>query len=165
MFVARKVVRFFEDKHQGKETELYADLLAHLIKNKFKQDGKLVLNIAERGNTTRNTVLEKALDIAKERAARTLPKDQLTRPVVFNVQNHLTEPLLNIADYLCWTVQRVFERGETRYYDFMRSKITSVVDLYDKDNYRNYKNYYNATSKPLTAKNQLIVSQKSPPST
>jgi hypothetical protein len=32
-----------------------------------------------------------------------------------NEINPLQEPLLNVADYLCWTIQRVFERGETRY--------------------------------------------------
>lgn len=47
--------------------------------------------------------------------------------VVFNVQNQQTEPILNLAGYLCWPVQRIFERGETRHYDFIGKKISLVV--------------------------------------
>ena len=79
--------------------------------------------------------------------------------VTFNVQNHLTEPLLNIADYLSWSVQRVFERGETRYYDYVRDKISLVVDLYDTKNYPGSRNYYRRDH-ILTAANKI-----SPPST
>lgn len=66
----------------------------------------------------------------------------------------LQEPLLNIADYLCWTVQRVFEKGETRYYDFVKEKISVVVDLYDTDRYEGFQNYY-SPKKPLTAENKI----------
>ncbi len=62
----------------------------------------------------------------------------MTTNVVFNVQNHLTEPLLNVADYFCWSIQRLFERGETRYYNFIHDQISVVVDLYDSGNAQNY---------------------------
>ena len=75
--------------------------------------------------------------------------------VVFNVQNQHTEPILNIADYLCWPVQRVFERGETRYYDFIQDKISRVVDLYDAKNYAGWKHYYKPRKNPLTAANKI----------
>ena len=77
--------------------------------------------------------------------------------VVFNVQTPQTEPLLNIADYLCWSVQRIFERGETRYYDFIKEKLSLVVDIYDDKNYKGSKHYYRVGQ--LTAQNKL-----SPPS-
>ena len=51
--------------------------------------------------------------------------------VLFNVQKPTVEPLLNIADYLCWSIQRVFEKGETRYYEYVRNKISVVWDIYD----------------------------------
>ena len=59
-----------------------------------------------------------------------------------------------IADYLCWAVQRVFEKGETRYYEYMIEKIKLVVDLYDIKNYEKGKNYYTIKN-PLTAKNEI----------
>ena len=129
-------------KHHHQEAEFYADVLSHLLKNKLKLERKVVLNIAERGASTRNANLQLALLKAVARFEKTRSVDHISSLVVFNVQNHRTEPLLNIADYLCWSVQRIFERGETRYYDFMGDKIRLVVDLYDSAKYEGSLNYY-----------------------
>jgi hypothetical protein len=160
IYVARKEMERYERIHNGNEADFYADILSHLIKSKLKSQGKLVLNIAERGNTTKNKVLQNALEIAKKRAAYKVKESDMLRDVIFNVQNHYTEPLLNIADYLCWAVQRVFEIGDLRYYDFIKEKITLIVDLYDTEKYVGFSNYYNPSKKPLTSKNKL-----SPPCT
>jgi hypothetical protein len=156
--VARKIPAMFAKNHNNCESEFYADLLSHLLKNKLKLGRKVVLNIAERGACTKNTNLELALNKAAERFTKTRDKSEIASQVVFNVQNHTTEPLLNVADYFCWAVQRVFERGDTRYYDYLQDKISLVVDLYDSDNYKGSKNYYKKGN-PLTAGNKL-----SPPS-
>ena len=158
VMVARKIPRLFLTKHNGKDSEFYADVLSHLLKNKLRLGQRLVLNIAERGNSTKNTNLELALNKAVERHGKKHDTDGITSTVVFNVQNHHTEPLLNVADYLCWAVQRVFERGETRYYDFLGDKISLVVDLYDSASYVGNQHYY-------TRKHRLTAAQKlSPPS-
>jgi hypothetical protein len=41
------------------------------------------------------------------------------------------EPLLQAADYAMWSVQRAFERGEMRYFDFIGHKVEVVWDVYD----------------------------------
>lgn len=152
--IGRKIPALYERKHNGNESEFYADMLSHLLKNKFHKEGKLILNIAQRGRSTRNSVLESA----KEKAVKRFtdhPNGKLARTeIAFNIQNHLTEPLLNIADYFCWALQRVFERGETRYYDFIADKVPVVIDLYDQENYENWGNYY-GNKRPLTAKNKI----------
>lgn len=151
--VGRKIPDLYERKHHGREADFYADLLSHLLKNKLNKGGKLVLNIAGRGKTTKNQNLEEAL--AKATARNRKRKDQPIRTqVVFNVQNHLTEPILNVADYFCWAIQRVFERGEMRYYHFVQEKVSLVIDLYDTQNYQNSGNYY-GRRRPLTASNCL----------
>lgn len=45
MVVARKIPALFEKQHNGREDEFYADLLAHLVKNRLKRAGTLVLNV------------------------------------------------------------------------------------------------------------------------
>lgn len=65
--VARKIPALFAKKHHSRDSELYADLLSHLIKNKLKTDQRLVLNIADRKASTRHANLELALRKAKER--------------------------------------------------------------------------------------------------
>lgn len=154
MVVGRKIPVLFARKHHGRDSEFYADLLSHLLKNKLKLGQRQVINIAERGKTTRNQVLELAMTKARERFAKTQDAADISSEVVFNVQNPRTEPLLCVPDYLAWTVQRVFERGETRHYDFMRERISLVVDLYDAEKYEGSRNYY-TPKRPLTAENKL----------
>jgi hypothetical protein len=152
--VARKIPARFEKSHHSQENEFYADLLSHLIKKRVKGSRKLVLNVAARGSSTRDKVFAEALSIANQRALKRWSQQDLNSHVVFNVQTPRTEPLLNVADYLCWAVQRVFEQGETRYYDYLQERIRLVVDLYDSDRYAGYQNHYDKKN-PLTAKNKL----------
>ena len=156
--VGRKIPSLFILKHNKRESEFYADLLSHLIKNKLQTGGDLILNVAERGNTTKNTNLGIALNKATDRFFKKNRGGMINTKVVFNVQTPRTEPILCVADYLCWAVQRVFERGETRYYNFISDKISLVVDIYDSEHYDRSGNYY-TEKHPLTPINKL-----SPPS-
>ena len=99
--VARKHTDIYERKHNGKEAEFYADLLSHLLSDKLQLGGKLVLNIASRGITTKNQNLQLAITKAIARHKRGNINETITTEIAFNVQNHLQEPLLNIADYFC----------------------------------------------------------------
>ncbi|MCC5840007.1 MAG: hypothetical protein JJT96_07775 [Opitutales bacterium] len=152
--IARKIPALFEKQHCGREDEFYADLLSHLIKRRVKRSGTLVLNVAERGSSTREKMLAQALDLAIDRAKKRWGSEGARRRVVFNVQTPLSEPLLTVADYICWAVQRVFEQGDVRHYNYLASKIRLVVDLYDRDKYPGYRNYYDKRN-PLKAENKL----------
>ena len=134
MMVGRKIPALFARKHNGHEAEFYADLLSHLLKDTPKMDRRLVITVAARGKTTRNQTLELALAKARERYGKKPDASEIGSEVVFNVQSPQTEPLLCVADYLAWSVQRVFEKGETRHYDFVKERISLVVDLYDQRN-------------------------------
>ena len=156
--VAAKIPGLYVKKHNASPREFYADLLSHLLHDKLEADCKMVLNIAKRGTSTRHDNLELSLQKAIARFNRQYPDSIVNSQVVFNVQDQLTEPLLNIADYLCWSIQRVFEKGETRFYDHVQDKIKLVVDLYDNEGIESSANRYG--NKPLSAKNK-----KSPSST
>ena len=156
--VGRKIPALFARKHNNREAEFYADLLSHLLKNKLQAGDDLILNIARRGGATRNSVLQMGLDKAVMRFLKRKPEKPIKTRIVFNVQSPRNEPLLAVADYLCWAVQRVFERGETGYYNFVVGKISRVMDLYDPSRYRNNRNYYTENN-PLTPENKI-----SPPS-
>jgi hypothetical protein len=147
--VGRKIPAIFEKSHNSQENEFYTDLLSHLLKNKFATLDKLVLNIAERGSSTNNKNLEKALISAKTKFSKNYKGKDILTEINFNIQNQTSEPILNIADYFCWSIQRVFERGETRYYDYLSEKISLVIDLYDTTKYGSWDNYY-SNKKRLT---------------
>jgi hypothetical protein len=152
--VGRKNYGIFISKHNSREEEFYGDMLSHLLKNKFQMGGKLVLTISERGSSTKNQNLEKALEKAKGRFSTVKPKEDIATKIVFNIQNPIIEPLLCVSDYLCWAIQRVFERGEMRYYNFIEDKISLIIDVYDSENYKGNKNYYTEKNK-LSLKNRL----------
>lgn len=151
---ARKELPRFQNKHHGDEAEFYADVLGHLIKNKLEMGRRLVLNIAHRGNSTGNKNLERALAKAVGHLERRKVGAAVTSKVVFNVTTPVQEPILWIADYLCWAVQRVLERGETRHYDFVKDQIAMACDLYDTGSYAGSRNYY-GRQRPLTVANKL----------
>lgn len=152
--IGRKIYDIFIKKHNSKEEEFYGDMLSHLLKNKFEIEGKLILTISERGSSTKNSNLLQALEKAKTRFNKAKPEKEAKTEIVFNIQNPTKEPLLTVADYLCWSIQRVFERGETRYYNFMKDKISLIIDIYDTSKYAGNKNYYNEKNL-LTAQNKL----------
>ena len=151
--VGRKIPDLYVRKHNSRESEFYADLLSHLLKNKLQSEGDLVINVAQRGVVTRNIIFEQALEKATARFLKSRIPSHLKAHVAFNVQYPYTEPLLNVTDYLCWAVQRVFERGETRYYNFIADKISLVVDLYDST-HSEVGNYYTSRN-PLTPLNKI----------
>ena len=157
--VATKIPDLYVKKHNASPREFYADLLSHLLHDKLETDCKMVLNIAKRGTSTRHDNLDLSLHKAIAKFTRQYPDSIVNSQVVFNVQDQLTEPLLNVADYLCWSIQRVFEKGETRFYDHMQDKIKLVVDLYDNEGMESGENKYDRNN-PLTAENK-----KSPLST
>lgn len=155
VIVARKSIELFTTKYKDKQEYLYADLVSHLLKNKFSKHDKMILTIAERGSSTRMNNLDLALKKAQQRFRDKNANKEIRTELLFNIQYPTTEPLLNLADYLCWAVQRVFEKGETRYYELIKEKISLVIDLYDKDRYKNWRNYYDNKKNPLTEKNKI----------
>lgn len=153
--VGRKNIERYETKHKGKEEYFYADLLSHLLKNKLSIHRKLVMHISERGKSTKNQNLELAFLKAKQRFTKKKELKDIKTKVVFNVNYPTKDPLLNLADYFCWTVQRVFEKGEIRYYNFIKEQIKLVIDLYDTEKYKDWGNYYTNKTNPLTTKNKI----------
>lgn len=152
--VGRKDIERYETKHKGREEYFYADLLSHLLKNKFTKHPKLVLHISERGKSTKNHNLDLAFAKAKQRFNKSNNGVAIKTRIVFNVNYPTLDPLLNLADYFCWTIQRIFEKGEVRYYNYISDQIKLVVDLYDASKYNNWDNYYNKKN-PLTSKNRI----------
>lgn len=114
----------------------------------------MILNIASRHNSTSYNNLENALKLAKERYLKKDSIDNIKRIINFNVQPYNKEPILSIADYFCWSVQRIFEMGETRFYNFLEPQIKLVFDVWDIENYKGNKNYYKGKNK-LTEANKI----------
>jgi hypothetical protein len=133
--VGRKDYNIYEKKHNGNQAEFYADMLSHLLHSSMNGYDKLVLNIAHRSRCTTHTNLEKGLQKAIAIAKHKYPEACNCCEMVFNVQHPTTEPIINLADYFLWALQRKIERNENRYADFLSSQFNSIVNLYtDEEN-------------------------------
>lgn len=60
--------------------------------------------------------------------------------------------MLQVVDYANWSVQRAFERGEMRYFNFLRDKFELVWDIFDKNNYKGGGNFYDRNRNPFEIK-------------
>ena len=153
MVVARKIPALFEKQHHGREEEFYTDLLAHLVKNRLKRSGTLVLNVAERGSSTREKVLSEALRLATERAAKKWGGGNLKARGFQRAKSAHRAAVDGFGLSLLGSSARL-RAGELRHYNYLAEKIRLVVDLYDRDKYEGSRNYYDKRN-PLTAANRL----------
>ena len=57
--------------------------------------------------------------------------------VKFNFEHnpHYSHSALQIADYVAWSVFRVFEDGERKYYEVLRDRISFIQDIFNKKVY------------------------------
>lgn len=76
---------------------------------------------------------EKGLEKAAIIATNKYPGCSNRCKMVFNVRQPTAEPIINLADYFLWAVQRKWERNESRYIDFLGKRIRSIQNLYNGD--------------------------------
>lgn len=150
--VGRKDLGRFVNKHNKQEKEFYIDLLSRLIFDKGGYE-KLILNVATLGNTVRTQMLEEAVIKAERLAVEKKGVKGFKAQIKFNIQPYQGEPLLTVPDYGLWAVQRVFERGENRFYDLIKPKIRYVTDLYGSSSNGREPSY--SPAHPLTKGNLI----------
>ena len=91
------------------------------------------------GSVVRQDTMQDAIDNAINTFTKKWTKENNNKIRVL-IQKNSEEPLLWAVDYVLWTIQRVYEKGEYRYYNFLKDKIKLVHDIFDFEKYP--KNYY-----------------------
>lgn len=130
--IALKDPERFVHKHNSKELAMYTDLLSHLLKDKLYPGGHYSLCVAQIGNIIKSGHLQTAIKRAiKLRVADIEENDEIKTDYFF--RNQLTEPLLNVADYFCWAIQRVLEKKESRFYNYIQTKVMNLQLLWDNE--------------------------------
>ncbi len=150
--VARKSEALFRKKFGLDNVKLYEYLVAKLFENRLHKYKQIDLYFAAMGNTVREHTMRRALEEARTRFKAKWGTDHEGEVRIF-VQNPSHAPMLQVVDYVLWTVNRVFEKGDFRYYRFLLEKISLVQDIFDFERYPN--TYY-------TSKNPLQPEKKSP---
>ena len=140
LFVDRKIESIFLKRHQGKEYLFYDDMVIKLFENKLHLSSINHIYFAVRGNKKRQSPLNNAIitarNIFEKKSSKRINSDCRVIP-----QTPTGEPCLQIIDYINWAVYRAFVNGEERYVNYIKEKISFLVDIYDFEKYP--KNYYN----------------------
>lgn len=136
--VARKIEGVFK-KHGCSESKFYDALISHLFKNILHRAKNNFIYFSKRGSKNRQEPLEKAIEHAKK-LFETKFFIKVGSKAYIQSQIPTGEPCLQVIDYMNWAVYRVFTKKDTRYYNFIKDKVSFIWDIYDTTKYPN--NFY-----------------------
>lgn len=139
--VARKIKALFVKRHQSNANVFYDDLITKLFQNKLHLAASNKIYYAVRGNRIRQEPITNAIQTAIL-SFESRWNTKVTSTIDVQAQTLSGEPCLQIVDYINWAVQRAFIRRDMRYFNFVKEKVSYLVDIYDTDKYP--KNYYNS---------------------
>lgn len=146
----------FDSNWRYSDEKIYDSCVKRLFKDRLHIANDNFITFARRGKSIRNVALLHALNKAKENFEKKSGKEVSTSlHVISNYPSN--EPCLQVADYCLWALQRLYERHEERFFDFIRNKFKRIIDLDDKRE-KGYGIYYDENNQ-LTAdkiKNSLL---------
>lgn len=148
-----KVVEYVRQRNQRESdyryhpNELYDYMVRRLFKNLLHKDDQYHITFAKRGQADRTLALQQALVVARNRFSR---QWHITSSAPINVipDEPPDAPGLQVVDYFLWALQRLYERREERYVEYLWDSFRVVHDLDDTRQAR-YGVYY-TQKKPLT---------------
>ncbi len=128
--------------------ELYDYLVGRLFKQRLHQSNKYHITFSKRGKSDRTAALRKALQSAQDRFAEqyNITSDASLQVSQVRPRDHAS---LQAVDYFIWALQRLYERGEERYMNYLWSAFRLVHDIDDRRE-AGYGVYYKR-KKPLNA--------------
>ena len=126
---------------------VYDDLVAAIFTDRLHLAAETRIVFARRGKADRNVALAGALALAQVKFTRRYRRATGSK-VTVNSSTPSETAGLQVVDYYLWALQRLLERGEARYFDYLRPAFRLVIDR-DDARRRGYGEYYTAAN-PLT---------------
>ncbi|MCB9122577.1 MAG: DUF3800 domain-containing protein [Caldilineaceae bacterium] len=132
--VARKIEPVFRNSFQARESDFYDHLVSQLFKNALHRYEDNRLYFAKRGSRSRQAPLQQAIQRGVQEFEATW-NTKISTNINVQAQIPSDEPCLSIVDYMNWAVYRAFTRREMRYYRVVESKVSLLLDIYDRNRY------------------------------
>lgn len=149
----QKVVEYVRQRNERdadyrySPNELYDSLVRRLFKTLLHKDDEYNITFAKRGNADRTAALRQALETARQRCAAQW--NIVSTASIHVIPCTPPEALgLQVADYFLWALQRLYERREERYVEYLWDKFRMVHDVDDTRGAK-YGVYY-TQKKPLS---------------
>jgi hypothetical protein len=120
--------------------QLYDRCVSRLFRDRLHKDDGYTIHFATRGSRSRTAALQASLEQARSNF-RYRHGIQSSAPVEIIPACPADAAGLQAVDYFLWALQRLYERKESRYFDFIASAVALVHDV--DDTRRNaYGEYY-----------------------
>jgi hypothetical protein len=103
----------------------------HAIAPRLREGDRLVVTAASIGTRKEKATYLKALNDVIRQSPSSISRIVDFRPA-------MTDHLLQVADYCAWTVQRKWERNDTRSFDLIKDRMTYSYELWKRGD----KHYY-----------------------
>ena len=132
--------------------ELYDYLTGRLFKERLRQSNRYDIIFSKRGKSGRTDSLHQAIKSVPDmlRNQSNLPRNMLTNvPLNVSAATPKEHAGLQAVDYFVWALQRLYERGEDRYVEYLWRAFRLVHDI-DDTRKTDYGVYY-TQKKPLNA--------------
>jgi len=155
VIVARKREQHFREAFGGSQDRYYEALVTALFRHRLHLNTPTQIIFSRRGNKSRQRALREAVELAAQRFRQ---ENVGASQTAIDVQTSqmIQEPALQGIDYVMWSVQRAYERGEMRYFEFLRDRIELVWDIYDWEKMKieglQRKVYYDRKNNPFDIK-------------
>jgi len=134
---------------------IYDDLVKSLFKRCLHKADQNVITFARRGKSAREEALRQAIRRAQENYERDMEivSRRLTK-VIPSVPSESHG--LQAVDYFLWAIQRLYEKGEDRYFNFLASQFRLIMDFDDTRSGKSYGRWY-SDADPLTKEKMMPV--------
>jgi uncharacterized protein DUF3800 len=127
--------------------ELYDLTVRLLLRNMLHKHDVYRIHFARRGKSDRTRALQAAVETARDQFCE---RYQISHSSLIHIVARYPwqEAGLQVTDYFLWALQRLYERHEDRYIEFLWPKVSLVRDV-DDQREKEYGVYYTG-KKPLT---------------
>ena len=110
--------------------ELYEFVGRRLVRTALHKEDRYEILFAKRGGSDRTAALRQALETARNRFCE--EKNIVsTSQITVRAGEPTDHAGLQAADYFLWALQRIYERREDRYVEYLRPRFRLVIDIDD----------------------------------
>ena len=127
--------------------QLYDRCVSRLFRDRLHKEDAYVIHFSRRGNRSRSDALKNAIEQARNNL-RLKWGISTTAPIEITPATPSQAGGLQAVDYFLWALQRLYERGEDRYWEYVAAKVSLVHDV-DDTRENEYGAYYTKKN-PLT---------------
>lgn len=127
--------------------QLYDRCVSRLFRDRLHKEDAYVIQFSRRGNRSRTDALKRAIEQARF-SLRLKWGISATPPIEIIPASPSEAGGLQAVDYFLWALQRLYEKEEDRYWEYLASKVSLVHDV-DDTRENEYGGYYTKKN-PLT---------------